>query len=354
MNKLIDKLIIFVFCLALYLTTVANAYVIVTVLAAIIFSAASSYLDEGRITLAIFVAYVILCFFEPASLAFLPLLCYDVLISNYKWLWLLALLPLITGLNQLSGTASVLIPVFIVVAYFLKKRTLSLETMKKDYFLLRDQAKETALQMEKKTQVLMEKQDYELNLATLKERNRIARDIHDTVGHMLSRCILQTGALLVVSQDEQIKTGLGSITETLSEAMNSIRDSVHDLHDEALNVRVELQTLINNFTFCPVKFNYDVETNLENDLKYCVIAVVKEAFSNIIKHSDATLVALTVREHPGLYQLVIQDNGTKTVDNDDRGMGLKNISDRVTVLDGNVHFSTDKGFRIFISVPKNK
>ncbi len=354
MNKLIDKLIIFVFCLALYLTTVTNAYVIVTVLAAIIFSAASSYLDEGRITVGIFVAYVIFCFVEPASLAFLPLLCYDVLIANYKWLWLLAVLPLITGLNLLTGTAAVLIPVFIVVAYFLKKRTLALETMKKDYFLLRDQAKETALQMEKKTRLLMEKQDYEVNLATLEERNRIARDIHDNVGHMLSRCILQTGALLVVSPDDQIKTGLGSIKETLSEAMNSIRDSVHDLHDEALDVRVELQTLINNFKFCPVKFDYDVATSLENDVKYCVIAVVKEAFSNIIRHSDATKVAVTVREHPGLYQLVIQDNGTTTRDIDARGMGLKNIMDRVTTLNGNVHFSTDKGFRIFISVPKNK
>jgi signal transduction histidine kinase len=354
MNKLIDKLIIFVFCLALYLTTMNNVYMIAMVLVAVIFSAFSSYLEEGRITAGIFGVYVVFCFFEPTILVFLPLMCYDVLISKYKWLWLLSLLPFITSINLLIGTANVLIPVFIIVAYFLKKRTLSLEKMKKDYFKLHDDAKETSLQMEKKNQVLMEKQDYELNLATLKERNRIARDIHDNVGHMLSRCILQTGALLVVSKDEQIKEGLESITDTLSEAMNSIRDSVHDLHDESIDLQVELQTLINNFKFCNVKFDYDMEKKLENELKYCVIAVVKEALSNIIKHSDATSVALTVREHPGLYQLVIQDNGTQTAYRDDRGMGLKNIFDRITSFNGNVHISTDNGFRIFISVPKNK
>ena len=45
-------------------------------------------------------------------------------------------------------------------------------------------------------------QDYEIYLATLKERNRIAREIHDNVGHMLTRSILQLGALSVINKDE--------------------------------------------------------------------------------------------------------------------------------------------------------
>lgn len=354
MNKLIDKLIIFVFCLALYLTTASNSYLIVPILIAIIFSAGLSYLEKKNFAVTLFIAYVILGFFDPALLVFIPLICYDALISNYKWLWTLGLLPLITGLNQLNGTSAVLIPVFIVVSYFLKKRTLSLERLQEDYFKLRDNAKETSLQLEKKNKVLMEKQDYELNLATLTERNRIARDIHDNVGHMLSRCILQTGALLAVSKDHPTQNGLSQIKDTLVEAMDSIRNSVHDLHDEAMDLQIELQTLIRHFKFSPVDFDYDMEANPEMTIKYCFLAVVKEAFSNIITHSNATRVSLTVREHPALYQLVIQDNGTSTESGTAGGIGLKNISDRVKALNGNVNINTEHGFRIFISIPKNQ
>jgi len=354
MDKLIDKLIIFVFCLALYLTTVDNTLLIVPVLVAVIFSAASSYLKEGSVTAALFVSYAVICFFEPVYFMFVPLICYDILISRYKWLWTLALLPMITGFAELRGTTVVLIPIFMMVAYFLKKRTLSLETLKKDYNALRDNTRETALQLEKKNKMLMKKQDYELNLATLTERNRIARDIHDNVGHMLSRSILQTGALLAISKDKQTKDGVVQIKDTLSEAMDSIRNSIHDLHDESLDLQVELQTVIKNFDFCPVKFDYDVESNFEKEVKYCFVAVVKEAFSNIIKHSNATEVSLVVREHPALIQLVIRDNGTKSESTGGQGIGLKNIADRVTDLNGNVTITSEDGFRIFISVPKNE
>lgn len=353
MNKLIDKVIVFGFCLALYLTTVDNVLLIAPVLVAVIFAAASSYLTEGPVTVGLFGGYLLICFFEPVYLLFVPLIGYDILISRYKWLWTLALLPAATGFTALSGTAVVLIPIFMLVAYFLKMRSLSLEKLRHDYKALRDTTRETALQLEKKNQMLLEKQDYELNLATLTERNRIARDIHDNVGHMLSRSILQTGALLAISEEAKTREGLIQIKETLSEAMDSIRNSVHDLHDESLDLQLELQKLIKNFEFCPVKFDYDVESPLDKEVKYCFIAVVKEAFSNTIRHSQANEVELVVREHPGLIQLVVQDNGSGSGNLNGDGIGLKNIGDRVAALNGNVHITTERGFRIFISVPKN-
>ena len=82
--------------------------------------------------------------------------------------------------------------------------------------------------------------------------------------------------------------------------------------------------------------------------------MVKEAFSNIIKHSNATDVVVVVRVHPGLIQLVVQDNGTGTKPPDGEGIGLGNISDRVAALSGQVNITADPGFRIFISVPKNE
>jgi signal transduction histidine kinase len=190
-------------------------------------------------------------------------------------------------------------------------------------------------------------------LATLNERNRIARDIHDNVGHMLSRSILQVGALLAVNGDENTKTGLNSIKETLSEAMDSIRNSVHNLHEESIDLNMELQKIIDNFTFCPVNFEYSIENAIDRNIKYSFISIIKEALANVIKHSNATLISITIREHPAIYQLIVKDNGNKPTSKIGNGIGLKNIEDRVTSLNGNVNISSSSGFKIFISIPKN-
>jgi len=134
--------------------------------------------------------------------------------------------------------------------------------------------------------------------------------------------------------------------------MDSIRTSVHDLHEEAIDLKTEIQKLIDSFKFCSIKFDYDAEANLEKSIKYCFIEVTKEALSNIIKHSNATQVLVIIREHPALYQLVIEDNGSHCTSNSENGIGIKNIADRVYAVGGNFNISTDKGFRIFISIPK--
>ncbi|HBL84829.1 MAG TPA: two-component sensor histidine kinase [Clostridiales bacterium] len=209
-----------------------------------------------------------------------------------------------------------------------------------------------ALMLEIKNKELIEQQDNEINLATLNERNRIARDIHDNVGHMLSSSILQIGAILATAKDDTTKESLKSINTTLSNAMTSIRDSVHDLHEQSIDLYNEVRILVDKFTFCTVDLDYDVQSNPEKKLKYCFITVIKEALSNVIKHSNATKVSIILREHPALYQLVIQDNGTKPDRENSVGIGLTNIKDRVAAFNGNVNIMADKGFRIFISISK--
>lgn len=352
MNKLIDKLIIFIICLSLYIPNINTIYVIIPFLIAIILSALLSYLDNERITIALFAAYLIVCFFIPAFVFFIPLICYDVIFLKRKWIWTISFLPLITSLSQTLVLSKWAIASFIITAYILKYRTVALQNIEKDYYRLRDSAKEISIQLERQNAELLKNHDYEINLATVTERNRIARDIHDNVGHLLSRSILQIGALLAINKDEESKEILKLLKETLSEAMDSIRTSVHNLHEESIDLQTELQKLIDGFNFCPITFDYDMETKLEKSIKYCFIAVVKEALSNIIKHSNAIHASVVLREHPALYQLVIQDNGNHFSNTSDNGIGIKNITDRVAAVGGNLNISSDQGFRIFISIPK--
>ncbi|MDP4088459.1 MAG: sensor histidine kinase [Bacillota bacterium] len=352
MKKLIDKLVIFILSAALYITEGSYIYMIIPILVSLILSALLSYLEDERITTGAFAAYLILCLFAPVFSFFIPLICYDAVLLKKRWIWLLAFLPLAINYEGEFFLSRWIIAVFIVTAYILKHRTVSLENLRKDYRRLQDDAREISMRLEKQNNELLEKQDYEINLATLTERNRIARDIHDNVGHLLSRSILQIGALLAINKDEGTKENLRLVKGTLSEAMDSIRASVHNLHEEAVDLRTEIQKLIEGFTFCTIKFDYAVETSLEKNIKYCFIAVTKEALSNIMKHSNATEASVSIREHPALYQLVIQDNGINSNYKSENGIGLKNITDRVAAAGGNVNISTGKGFRIFISIPK--
>lgn len=351
-NRLIDKVIILFICLSIYLHNVTNTYLIIPILVCVFLSSIISYKDNDKILIILSMFFLILCFFNLDYLFFIPLMCYDLFSYKIKWLWLVLIFPILIYSFEISASSIFLILAYTFISYMLNYRSKSFEHIKKNYYCISDSANELSIKFENKNRELLEKQDYEVNLATLRERNRIARDIHDNVGHLLSRCILQIGALLAINKDENINLNLGLIKDTLSEAMDSIRSSVHDLHEDAVDLQVEIQQLVDNFEFCSIKLDYDLESNPTKKIKYSFISIAKEALSNIIKHSNATEVSIFLREHPSLYQLVIHDNGSNLKYNSENGIGIKNTKDRIASINGSLNISTDNGFRIFISVPK--
>ena len=202
-------------------------------------------------------------------------------------------------------------------------------------------------------------------MGEIEERNRIAREIHDNVGHMLTRAIMLTGAIKVVNKNESLCPSIDNLEECLSTAMNNIRESVHNLHNNSISLENTIKNLTADFDFCKINLIYDIEENIPNDVKYTFIAIVKEGLTNIEKHSNATAVKLTLREHPAIYQLILQDNGTNATDFDcspyesesylsvTSGIGLNNMYSRIHMLKGTIKIYTDNGFCIFISIPKN-
>ena len=268
----------------------------------------------------------------------------------------------------------------------LEKHTSDYDQLKEQYIHTIDDQTEKNMLLSQKHEALLQKQDSEIYAATLQERNRIAREIHDNVGHLLSRSILITGAAKAVSTSEAVSPLLDSLDISLNQAMTSIRTSVHDLHDESVNLRESVEDLISEFHFCPVALDYDMGLEIPREIKYCFISIIKEALSNMARHSNATSAYIVMREHPALYQLCIEDNGNlptpscsfqsssanKTsgsffgnsfsqqaaeADNfsaQNRGMGLSNIHDRLVPLHGTLQITTDHGFRIFIIIPKEQ
>lgn len=88
---------------------------------------------------------------------------------------------------------------------------------------MRDASMEHDMLMEQMNHQLIEEQNAQIYNATLKERNRIAREIHDNVGHMITRSILQVGAIGVINTDDKLKEPISDLKSTLDTAMDSMR-----------------------------------------------------------------------------------------------------------------------------------
>lgn len=296
--------------------------------------------------------YLLFSCFYPDFLYFVPCAYYIwIEDSSFHLEYFLFLLPYLLRFSTQSHI--ILLACALVLAYILKVRYIENEQLKHSYLSQRDASKELAMLMEEKNKNLLVGQEQDIHIAILNERNRIAREIHDHVGHLLSSSLLQIGALQAINEQKNLNQPLQDLRETISQGMDNVRNSVHDLHDDALDLKIVLEKLCSDFTFCNITLEYDILHPFENHMYYHILAIVKEALHNITRHSNATKVSLILREQPAFYQLIIHDNGTKTAMKDS-GIGMHNMIERVEKMHGFFHLHTEDGFQIFITIPKEE
>ena len=85
------------------------------------------------------------------------------------------------------------------------------------------------------------------------------------------------GALATICKEETIRQQLAGINDTLNQAMNSIRESVHDLHDDAIDLRQAAYEAVKDMRKnYDVHIEYDMSAHIPRNVKYCFIAIVKE------------------------------------------------------------------------------
>jgi signal transduction histidine kinase len=306
----------------------------------------------------------------PPLIAIIPLIIYDITWSRNYFAFLIGLIAILMNFSFPSGLL-VLIISFLSIIMSIKSEMIG--KYSKDLKKMRDDSSEKTSRLRSQNTELLNARDTEIYNAQLSERNRIAREIHDNVGHTLSRAILQMGALLAIHKEEPIHTELEGVRETLDSAMNSIRSSVHDLHDDSIDVKANISDMAKVLRD---KFNVNMDLDIGNDtprpVKYAIIGISKECISNIIKHSTNTDVDIKLNEHPSMYQLIIHDysldktsdsgsanesaknknNETNSENFDDYGMGLENIRSRVESVNGTLNISNHNGFRVFVSIPR--
>lgn len=354
MGIILDKLALLFLCAINFSFSDSSVISVTCLLILIIASSLSEVFKERRFCSVFPLVYSCGCIFLPELVCGAPLILYDSLRMK-KWY---TALPLFAAVLKLEHFRHIQFPIllaglFIAAVFYL--RVFRLEEQVSFLRSMRDEVAEKNLELDDRNRQLADAQDNEVRIATLRERNRIAREIHDNVGHMLTRSLLQSGALIVINKDENMKGPLEELRSTLDSAMTSIRQNVHDLHDDSLDLRkvIEDSASAANERFT-VKLDYDISSSAPAKIELCIAGIVKEGVSNAIKHSNGNKLDISVREHPAFYQLLIMDNGSSDTINE-TGIGLKNMRDRIEGVGGFISFApSDDGFRVFASIPKNK
>ncbi|MBO4669195.1 MAG: sensor histidine kinase [Lachnospiraceae bacterium] len=365
MNRLLDKCAILLLCLPGFLMAGSVTVPVLTLLLAVTVSCAVQLLSGRRIALLILLAASLACGILPVLACALPLFFYDSLREGRWWL-IVPAISVTANLGELSSIQIICILTGLTATLIWEKRSEQLEHSVTHLTTLHDGITEKNMQLAEQNKRLFEAQDSEIHVATLKERNRIAREIHDNVGHLLTRSILQTGALQILNRDETLKEPLDELKTTLDGAMTSIRESVHNLHDDSLDLKRILQELCDSVSKdapadsgapkFEVGLQYDASSAIPGAVKLCVAGVVKEGISNAVRHSNGDRIDVIFREHPGFFQLLLTDNGNNAeVKENPGGIGLKNMEDRAKSVGGRITFTpSPQGFRIFLTVPKQE
>jgi signal transduction histidine kinase len=204
------------------------------------------------------------------------------------------------------------------------------------------------------------------NQAVQQERARIARDIHDDLGTVLSRISMVSEAAASEaepgSEQEQRLNEICETSRQLTRTMEEIvwaQDPRHDSLDNMVSYICSFASDLLGVARIACRLDIPIELPvipLEAEQRHELFLVFKEALNNIIKHSGASEVRVSLRIEPDSIRLVVEDNGRgfdATTLPEDKGNGLNNMRNRLQRLGGKVevHSEPSKGTRVEILQP---
>ena len=206
--------------------------------------------------------------------------------------------------------------------------------------------------------------EYAMTIASMteiKERNRLAREIHDTLGHALTGIIAGLDASIVTMDyaPEATKAQLAKIRAAAQHGIKDVRRSMHMLRPadlEELPLKEAVGKVVREFgetSGVKIQLQFDnFPESLREDQTEVLYRIVQEALTNASRHGHATEVKIFMVREENCLRILIRDNGIGC-DNIKKGFGLHHMSERVGMLGGTLEYWSDKGFVLEIELPLN-
>ena len=196
--------------------------------------------------------------------------------------------------------------------------------------------------------------------ATLEERNRIAREIHDALGHTLTAQSIQldSGLLFLHShRSEEAGSFFTTAKALCTQALQEVRQSVTTLRSDYLSekpLKISIATLIKNFqtaTNIIPSSTVSLSQAVPHEVSSAVYRIVQEALTNITRHSAATEVTIQLVNREQTLYILIKDNGKGfNPEENSTGFGIQGMRERTMVLDGQFNLVSQPGTGCLITV----
>ncbi|WP_249038528.1 sensor histidine kinase [Arachnia propionica] len=367
---LVDKGVILCGCVLLALLAgEVDAVAVIWLLLAVATSGLSMATDRWRWVVAVPAGYLLLGTLATASVAGAPLAVHDLAriavlgTRRQRVVAAIGCAPfLVFVAGRVPGTPVLaLVPVICALAALLALRTTEEETTRARLHAMRDDLREKVLALQDVNARLLRAQDHELRAVALSERTRIAREIHDGVGHVLTRLLLRVKALQVTHRDEPgVVADLATLDSDLDEALDSMRRSVHALSEEGEELATSLNLLGSRCGIAKVDVDCSTQTEPPPAVARCVVAVVREALTNAARHGRAASARVAVTDYPAFWQVTVDNDGIvppedePLLDGDkNAGLGLRSMTERVEALGGRVRITPRPRFTVFATIPRD-
>lgn len=200
-----------------------------------------------------------------------------------------------------------------------------------------------------------------MQIAVLEERTRIARDIHDALGHSLTSLIVQLHALKYMLHEgpPQAQEAVHNMLGVAKQSLEDIRSSVHTLASDntwlGLNPLRALVSQVEKHTGLQVEIiTEESEVPLPQQITISLYRILQEAITNTLRHSDAKHLQVIVEMREQDIRLCVKDDGSITRDNKIRpGFGLTGIQERIEMLNGTLSYFIREphGFQLEVTIP---
>lgn len=182
------------------------------------------------------------------------------------------------------------------------------------------------------------------------ERERIARDLHDILGHTLSVIILKSelAARLVEHDPNRAKAEIEDVERVSRQALSEVREAIvgyrtGDLLAEFDRAKSTLET-------AGIAVERHCEAvGLPAAHERALALILREAVTNVIRHAQAKRCLMKLQEVDGAYRLEVSDDGVGRFRQE--GMGMRGIRERVAAMGGNVSWNAESGTELIITVP---
>lgn len=211
-------------------------------------------------------------------------------------------------------------------------------------------------------QQLKEYASIQEKMGETKERNRLAREIHDTLGHTLTGLSVGIDAAMMIVDvnSEMTKKQLSILSETARQGLTDVRRSVEKLRPDALerySLRVALEKMIVDFEMVSnitIKFVFHLKNlALNADEEEVIYRIVQEGMTNAIRHGHAKNVFISFALENNKLLIIIEDDG-KGCENFEYGFGLHHMEERIHILHGKLRAYGHDGFVIIAEIPLRK